>query len=112
MNSCSDLDLDLIMPNIELVRAIFIYYNVLKFHVPRLIFYELSCKNTDTCKHTHTDAHTDSDEYSIGLVGFNLQKRNYNKLSVPKLRSHTPKMDTSHFTKSLKCDNIDNIYGR
>ena len=35
--SCLDLDLGLTMPNIELVRVIFIYYNVFKFHVPRLI---------------------------------------------------------------------------
>ena len=32
-----DLDLVPAMPNIELVRDIFIYYNVFKFHVPRLI---------------------------------------------------------------------------
>ena len=30
----NDLDLDPIMPNIELVRVIFIYYNILNFHVP------------------------------------------------------------------------------
>ena len=28
-----DLDLDRIMPNVELVRAIFIYYNMFKFQV-------------------------------------------------------------------------------
>ena len=33
----SDLDLRLTMPNIKLVRDIFIYNNVFKFHVPRLI---------------------------------------------------------------------------
>ena len=32
-----DLDLGLTIPNIELVRAIFIYYNIFKFHVPRSI---------------------------------------------------------------------------
>ena len=72
-------DLDSTMLNIELVLAIFIYYNV--FYVPRSISFELSCKNshthtqtytrahtnTDTHKHRHTntDAHRDSDEYSI-----------------------------------------------
>ena len=35
LNAYSDLDLDLTMLNIELVRAIFIYYNVFQFHVPR-----------------------------------------------------------------------------
>ena len=30
-------DLDLALPNIELVRDIFIYYDVLKFHVNRSI---------------------------------------------------------------------------
>ena len=33
--SHSDLDLGPTMPNIELVRDIFIYNNVFKFHVPR-----------------------------------------------------------------------------
>ena len=28
-----DLDLDRTMPNVELVRAIFIYYSMFKFHV-------------------------------------------------------------------------------
>ena len=69
---CHDLDLGPAMPNIELVRDIFIYYDVLKFHVHRLILLELSCKNTETRKHTHTD----SDEYSI--VARVLQKRSYN----------------------------------
>ena len=32
-----DLDLGPTMPNIELVRVIFIYYNVFKFQVPRSI---------------------------------------------------------------------------
>ena len=34
---CSDQDFCPTMPNIELVRDIFIYNNVFKFHVPRLI---------------------------------------------------------------------------
>ena len=37
LKAYSDLDLDLMMLNIELVRAIFIYYNVFQFHVPRSI---------------------------------------------------------------------------
>ena len=37
LNSCNDLDLDPIMPNIEPVRVIFKCYNVFKFHVPRSI---------------------------------------------------------------------------
>ena len=54
------------MPNIELVRIIF--YNEYKFHVPRSISFELSCK---TCRHTQGNTHgnkhthTDSDEYSV-----------------------------------------------
>ena len=32
-----DLDLGLVMPNIELVRDIFIYYDVLKFRIHRSI---------------------------------------------------------------------------
>ena len=35
LNTYSDLDLDPTKPSIELVRAIFIYYNVFKFRVPR-----------------------------------------------------------------------------
>ena len=33
----SDLDLNPMMLNNELVRAIFIYYNVFQFHVPRSV---------------------------------------------------------------------------
>ena len=32
-----DLDLGPAMPNVELVRDIFIYYNVIKFHIHRSI---------------------------------------------------------------------------
>ena len=50
----------------ELVQVIFIYYNVFKFHIPRLISFGVIAqkhrwKNTDT----HLDAHKDPDEYSI-----------------------------------------------
>ena len=37
LNAYSDLDLDLMKLNIELVRVIFIYYNVFRFRVPRSI---------------------------------------------------------------------------
>ena len=63
-----DLDLGLIMPNIELAQAIFKYYNVFKFHVPRsissgVIIQKRAHKHT---KNTHTNkTPTDSDEYSI-----------------------------------------------
>ena len=61
--SCRDLDLGPTMPNIKLVRFIFIYYNVFKFHVPRSIsFPSYRVKtHTHTWKHvhTHTDEHKD-----------------------------------------------------
>ena len=63
--SRSDLDLDLTMRKIEVVRDIFINNNVFEFHVNRSITFELSCKNTETQKHRNTETHTDSDEYSI-----------------------------------------------
>ena len=53
------LDLDQTMPNVELVRAIFIYYLMLKFHVDKL---------THTHIHTHTHTHTHMGEYSIVAV--------------------------------------------
>ena len=56
-----DPDLGPTMPNIELVRNIFIYFNVFEFHVLRSIFwFKLSCKNTQ--QNIHTDAHKDSEE--------------------------------------------------
>ena len=59
-----DLDLDRTMPNIELVRAIFIYYNVLKFKSTEPSFFELSCTQTHTERERHqgrqTDRHTDT----------------------------------------------------
>ena len=75
-----DLDLGPAMPNIELDRDIFIYFDVFKVSFIDRLLLELSCKiietqkhrNMETWKHTHT--HTDSDEFSIVL-----QKRNYNK---------------------------------
>ena len=59
--SCSDLDLGPTMPNIELFRDIFIYYNVYSnFMFLNGLFFELSCKNMETHAHTHTHtyAHT------------------------------------------------------
>ena len=60
LKSCPDLDLDQTMPNVELVRAIFIYYYIFKFKLNDPLFFELSC--------TQTDRHTDGDEYSIVAV--------------------------------------------
>ena len=51
-----DLDLDQTMPNVELVRAIFIYYSMFKFKWTEPLFFELSCTQTHT--HTHTDGKT------------------------------------------------------
>ena len=57
-----DLDLDRTMPNLEIVRAIFIYYNMFKWFEP--LFFELSCTQTDrptdrqTDRHTHIHTHT------------------------------------------------------
>ena len=58
-----DLDLDRTMPNVELVRAIFIYYSMFKFHVNWTIIF-LVIVYTDR----QTDRHTDNDEYSIVAV--------------------------------------------
>ena len=44
------------MPNIELVLAIFIYYNILKLKVPKLIFFSFLLTERHT-KHTHTKTH-------------------------------------------------------
>ena len=60
-----DLALDQTMPNVELVRAVFIYYNMFKFK----LFFELSCTQSHII---HTDGktrrHTDRHEYSIVAV--------------------------------------------
>ena len=66
--TCHDLDLEQIMPNVELVRAIFIYYNISKFQVDLTIIFELSCTQTDTHQHRQTDRHTNKHEYSIVAV--------------------------------------------
>ena len=55
-----ELDLGPAMANIEIVQDIFIYYDVLKFCIPRWITFSVI-----TQKHGNTETHTDSDEYSI-----------------------------------------------
>ena len=63
-----DLDLDRTMPNVELVRAIFIYYNLFQVS-SQLNHYFLSYRvHRQTDRHTHTDRHTDGHEYSIVAV--------------------------------------------
>ena len=52
VKSSSDLDLGPTMPNIKLVRYIFIYYDVIEFHVPRsitiiMLHYEPQPKHAD-----------------------------------------------------------------
>ena len=59
-----DLNLDRTMPNVELVRAIFIYYRCTSFTSIEPLFFELLCTQTDR----QTDTHTDNDEYSIVAV--------------------------------------------
>ena len=65
-----DPDLDRTMPNVELVRTIFIYYNMFK-NSSQLNHFFLSYR---VHRHTHrqtdrrTDTHTDGDEYSIVAV--------------------------------------------
>ena len=59
--SCRDLDLGPAMPNIELVRDIFIYNDILKFHRSKT----RKRGNMETQKHGNTETHTDSEEYSI-----------------------------------------------
>ena len=49
----SDLDLDPTNLYIELVRNIFMYYNIFQFRVPRMISFEVIVQ-----KHTHTHTHT------------------------------------------------------
>ena len=66
-----DLGLDGTKPNVELIRDIFIYYNIFKFQVPRLIIFGvIMLTDTHTHRHTHTHTHrkTHNDEYSIIAV--------------------------------------------
>ena len=69
-----DLDLIPTMPNIELVRVIFIYYNVPMFQCPMFQCFMFldqflssyrAKTHTHINTHTHMDAHKDSDKYSI-----------------------------------------------
>ena len=57
--SCCDLDLDRTMPNVELVRAIFITTICSSFKWIEPLFFELSCTQTDTHQDTQTDRQTD-----------------------------------------------------
>ena len=52
MSRC-DVDLDRTMPNVELIRVIFAYYNMFKIRAD-FKFFELSCTHTHTHTHTHT----------------------------------------------------------
>ena len=64
-----DLDLGLTMPNIELVRVIFIYYNVFKFQVPRSIsFRVIMQKHTHMETHTHAYTHTHTQTHTKTLT--------------------------------------------
>ena len=56
------------MPNVELVRAIFQYYNTFKFQVDWTIIFELSCTQTHRRKDGKTERHADGPEYSIVVV--------------------------------------------
>ena len=56
--SSRDFDLGPAMPNIEIVQDIFIYYNVFKFHVYRLLAFLVIVQK-------HGNTHTNSGEYSI-----------------------------------------------
>ena len=61
------------MPNVELIRDIFIYYNMFKFQVDLTIIFIIIVY---TDRHTHqdtqtdrqTDTHTDGHEYSIVVI--------------------------------------------
>ena len=55
LKSCHDLDLGLTMLNIELVHAIFIFYDVFQFIVPRSISFEFNYRAKTV---TNMDAHT------------------------------------------------------
>ena len=62
-----NLDLSVTMPNIEIVRVIFIYYNIFKFHASRSISFGVIVQkytHINTHTHKHTYAHKDSDMFS------------------------------------------------
>ena len=52
-----DLDLDLTMPNVKIVQAIFIYYIMFKRIEP--LFFELSCTQAHTQLDRHPKTQTD-----------------------------------------------------
>ena len=79
MNTYRDLDLDPTKLNIELVRAIFIFYNVFQFRVPRSISFRVIVQ-----KHTHTHKHTQL--FNIHIAGCVLLPETYDLpllVSVP-----------------------------
>ena len=56
-------DLGPTMPNIELVRIIFIYCIVFKFHVPRSFLSYRAKTHTHINTYTHKHTHTQTDAY-------------------------------------------------
>ena len=57
LKSHCDLDLDQTMPNVELIRAILVYYNMFKFQVDwNIIFWVIVY--TDRQTHTQTEMST------------------------------------------------------
>ena len=59
-SNIKQFDIDPTMPNIQLVRALFLYYNILGliYRAPRSTAFELSCqKHRQTAKKTYTHAH-------------------------------------------------------
>ena len=70
--SYRDIDLDQTMPNVELVRAIFIYNNMFKFQVDWTSIF-LSYR-------VHRQTHTDTDKHEYSIVA--LINHNYNNLCL------------------------------
>ena len=65
-----DLDLDQTMPNVELIRAIFILCILQYVQVSSELNHYFLCvhRHTHRRKDGNTDRHTDGDEYSIVAV--------------------------------------------
>ena len=74
LKSRRDLDLDRTMPNVELVRAIFIYYNMFEVSSGLSHYFFSYRVHRQTERHTdrqtdrQTHIHTDKHEYSIVAV--------------------------------------------
>ena len=95
-----DLDLDQAMPNVELVRAIFIHYSMFNFQVDwTIIFWVI----VYTDRHTHTDpTHRQTDRHECSIV-FN---RNYNKAYTCLCLSKSDAIErikNAKFESSLRC---------